>query len=106
MVGGWMQGARFIGSAVLSLKDSSNTPHPSYCLREPKLVEWLQAKLKVVKTTTDRQKSIISTIQKELASIGHIINISIDPKKGRIGEGDMQTLIKGATAIVNAAVAK
>lgn len=106
MIGGWMQGARFIGTAVQNLKDTTTVPSPSYVLREPKLVEWLLAKLKVVKTSNDQQKTLLATVQKELASILKIVSIDIDPTKGKIEPDQLALLISGSTAIVDAAVGK
>lgn len=110
MLSGWIQGLRYSAAAVLDNYDAqvgkgSVASHPSYQLRDPKLVEWLIGLVK--KLSPEKQATPeVTAIRKALDEIYKIVGIDIDPKKGRISKEDVQKLASLSDAIVATIVAK
>ena len=110
MLSGWIQGLRYSATAVFDNYDAavgrnSVASHPSYQLRDPKLVAWL---IELVKKLSPEKQTLpeIIAIRTALEQIYDIVKIDIDPKKGRISKEDVQKLAFLAEGVVAALVAK
>lgn len=110
MISGWIQGLRYSSAAVLKHYDdpvgkNSVAGHPSYQLRDPKLVAWL---LTLVKGLSPEKQALPEVVQirKGLEQILSLVDIDIDPKVGKISKDNVQTLSKISGDIVEAIVAK
>lgn len=110
MISGWIQGLRYSSAAVLKHYDdtvgkNSVAGHPSYQLRDPKLVAWL---ITLVKGLSPEKQALPEVIQirKGLEQIYDLVDIDIDPKVGKISKADVQTLAKISGDIVTAIVGK
>lgn len=110
MLSGWIQGLRYSATAVLDNYDTtvgkgSVASHPSYQLRDPKLVAWLMGLVK--KLSPEKQATPeVTAIRKALDQIYDIVDIDIDPKKGRISKEDVEKLASLSNDIVATIVAK
>ncbi len=106
MIGGWMQGARYVTSAVITLGDQpGKKPHPSYFLREPVMVQYLEDQIhdNLKDPKAAARANDLANIEKKLQEIKLIVNIDIDAAKGRISAEDLQRLNDSCEAIFNIA---
>lgn len=110
MLSGWIQGLRYSATAVLDNYDAkigknSVAGHPSYQLRDPKLVAWLVGLVK--KLSPEKQATPeVTAIRKALDQIYDIVDIDIDPKVGKISKEDVEKLLSLSNEIITAIVAK
>lgn len=110
MISGWLQGLRYSSDAVLAHYDdpvgkNSVASHPSYQLRDPKLVAWLMS---LVKNLSPEKQSLpeVVAIKEGLAKIYDLVDIDIDPKVGKISKADVEQLSKISGDIVKKIVNK
>ncbi|MDB6069261.1 MAG: hypothetical protein JWL81_432 [Verrucomicrobiales bacterium] len=110
MISGWIQGLRYSASAVLKHYDdtvgkNSVAGHPSYQLRDPKLVAWLITLVKGLSPEKQALPEVIA-MRKGLEEIYDLVDIDIDPKVGKISKPDVEKLAKISGDIVTAIVKK
>lgn len=110
MLSGWLQGLRYSSAAVLKHYDDavgkgSVASHPSYQLRDPKLVAWLLSLVKGLSPDKQKLPEIVK-IRQGLEKIYDLVDIDIDPKVGRISKANVEALSKTAGDIVEAILEK
>ncbi len=104
LLGGWIEGARIATRGILSSKPPANVEwDPSYSLRDPLLVNALIKMLGQLGPEAS-QTPQVKLMVKYLPRVQKIVDINIDPKKGKISRQDMEELLKIANEVVTAAV--
>ena len=73
IVGGWLQGARYVSTAI----KENYTPETSNFLREPLLVKELQKKMDALPAGT-KSNALVGKINGALGEIYNVVNIKID----------------------------
>ena len=107
MLGGWMQEVRYVTSAVLALEDNPHDGvHASDYLREPKVVNWLSASTRGIKSTTIKADPVIDAAVRCLPEMKKIVDIDPKNDKGHITREDAEKLQSLATEILVAAVGR
>lgn len=102
MVGGWMQGARYVSTGISSLGETASGPiHPTYFLREPRMVEWLVNQLQSHGPQSKTHAEQTAALVTELSAIQRLVDIDIDSKKGRLSPQELRQLKSLADGIVN-----
>jgi hypothetical protein len=103
LVGGWMQASRFATTALKKGLGKNMTPDPSYHLREPKLAEELERRVKNL--PADMQKNpVVVAIMDALPKMRKIVDIDRDPKVGKIPPAQIDELEALATGVLNSAM--
>ncbi len=103
LVGGWMQASRFATSALKNGLGKNMVPDPSYHLREPKLAEELERRVKNLPANMQKNPVVIA-IADALPRMREIVDIDRDPKVGKIPPAQIEELEALATGILDAAM--
>ncbi len=104
LLGGWIEGARIAANGVLTAKSSTNLDwDPSYSLRDPLLVCALIKMLDQLGPEAAKSAPVV-LMKKHLPRVKQIVDISIDPKKGKIPAEQIEELVKMATEVLQSAV--